>query len=356
MNRPTAPMIVSRRDAATAVLALVLTTTQAARAEKPALLPTACETALALAAAPDHLRDGAELWRLGEAGYEKTRDGSNGFTCLVNRDHPRVLKPTCYDAEGSRTILPKVLEVGKWLMQPVPADEISARLEQGFADGSFEAPAKPGVAYMLSHYNRPWNPQQQRLGWFPPHVMFYAPDATNADIGFTQQAFQGEPILPQVGYQGPHGFFIVRQALHARPWEHQLPDCPAWVMGRHGELPVEARQFDFWLGGWDVNLRIRKDGAWPESSVRAKAEIYSILDGKAVLELWDSATIKGFSLRYFDSAQDKWMLWLNWPGKNRSGSSGLSGTFHHGRGDFFSERPTQDGGTRIARYSFNDIT
>ena len=132
--------------------------------------------------------------------------------------------------------------------------------------------------------------------------------------------------------------------------------CRAAGGGFGGDLPAEARQFDFWLGRWDVNLRIRKDGDWPDSSVRAQAEIYSILGGKAVLELWDSEPIKGFSLRYFDALQDKWMLWLNWPGKNRAGSSGLSGSFRHGRGDFYSEKPAKDGGTLISRYSFNDIT
>ena len=186
-----------------------------ARAETPEVLPAECETALALAAAPEHLREGSALFLLGESGYEQVRPGGNGFTCLVNRDSPRVLKPTCYDAEGSRTIVPKVLEVGRWLMQEVPADEIRARLEAGFADGTFRSPERPGVAYMLSHYNRPWDPQRHRLGWFPPHVMFYAPGVTNADIGFSPQAFRSTAVLPLVGYQGPHGFFIVRQFFFA---------------------------------------------------------------------------------------------------------------------------------------------
>lgn len=33
------------------------------------------------------------------------RDSQNSFTCIVNRDHPLNLKPTCYDAEGTATIL-----------------------------------------------------------------------------------------------------------------------------------------------------------------------------------------------------------------------------------------------------------
>jgi len=210
---------------------------------------------------------------------------------------------------------------------------------------------------MLSHYNRPWDPAAGTLGWYPPHVMFLAPEVTNAEIGFDAEAYAGDPAIPLAAYHGPHGMLIARRELEARPWEHPMPECPGWVMGRHGELPPEARQFDFWRGRWDVNLRVRaEDGSWPASSHRAVAEIYPILDGKAVLELWDSERIKGYSLRYFDVARNEWVLWLNWPGRNTAGSSSLSGSFHHGRGDFFSESPTQDGGTLISRYSFNDIT
>lgn len=88
---------------------------------------------------------------------------------------------------------------------------------------------------------------------------------------------------------------------------------------------VEARQFDFWLGEWEVNLRMRQsDNSW-QNSVRAQTKIYSILDGKAILELWNSGSIKGYSLRYYDKKKDKWVLWLNWPQPNASASSTLEG-------------------------------
>lgn len=122
------------------------------------------------------------------------------------------------------------------------------------------------------------------------------------------------------------------------------------------ELPPEARQFDFWVGEWDVNLRIHQpDGSWQDAQ-QAEARIYPILSGKAVLELWESTAIKGFSVRYFDTDQRQWVLWLNWPGPNRSGSSSLTGTFRHGRGDFYSTRQAPDGSEVTSRYSFNDIT
>lgn len=122
-------------------------------------------------------------------------------------------------------------------------------------------------------------------------------------------------------------------------------------------LPAAARQFDFWIGVWDVNLRIRaEDGTWPDASVAAEARVYPALDGKAVLELWDSEPIVGFSLRWFDREAGEWKLWLNWPRENDSGGSGLSGRFRHGRGEFFSRRTLEDGAELVSRYTFSDIT
>lgn len=118
----------------------------------------------------------------------------------------------------------------------------------------------------------------------------------------------------------------------------------------------DARQFDFWLGSWDVNLRmIQADQTWKDS-VKAKAEIYSILDGKAILELWDSPTIKGFSLRYYDPDKQKWVLFLNWPSNSRSSIGSLEGEFRHGRGEFFTRNEKADGSHSISRYTFCDIT
>lgn len=124
-------------------------------------------------------------------------------------------------------------------------------------------------------------------------------------------------------------------------------------------LPPESRAFDFWIGEWDVNLRVRQDDASWRDTHRATAKIYPVLGGKAVLELWSEdrpGGIEGYSLRYFDTARDEWVLWLNWPGANRSGSSSLSGTFRHGRGEFFGTSRSQGGEETISRYTFSDVT
>jgi len=124
-------------------------------------------------------------------------------------------------------------------------------------------------------------------------------------------------------------------------------------------LPEEARQFDFWVGEWDVDLRVRQPDLTWEDEHTAVAKIFPILSGKAVLELWNETReegIKGYSVRYFDPGLEEWVLWLNWPGPDRSGSSSLTGSFRHGRGEFFATRRGRDGSETISRYTFSDIT
>lgn len=182
---------------------------QAGDAPDLEILPIAEETRLALSAAPEHLRDGAGVVALTADGFVTVRESRNGFTCVVNRDHPLNRKPTCYDAEGTGTILPKVVFVGELLVKGVPVEEIDARVARKFAAGEFVPPSRPGVAYMLSTEIRNYNPQTGQVDGFPPHLMFYAPNLTNEDIGTSWDALREHRWLPFIGYQGPHGFMIV---------------------------------------------------------------------------------------------------------------------------------------------------
>jgi hypothetical protein len=175
----------------------------------PQLLPREKEIALALSAAPEHLRKGAGVYVLERSGFVKVRDSANGFTCIVNRDHPLNQKPVCFDAEGTATILPKILRVGELLMQGKSMSEINAEIAEGFRTGKYISPRRAGVAYMLSGDIRNFNPRTGKVESFPPHIMFYAPNLTNADLGTTPEALAKDPTLPFVAYQGPHGFIIV---------------------------------------------------------------------------------------------------------------------------------------------------
>jgi hypothetical protein len=175
----------------------------------PELLPREKEIELALSAAPEHLRQGAAVYVLERNGFVKVRESTNGFTCIVNRDHPLNQKPVCFDAEGTATVLPKILRVGELLMQGVPTSQIDNEIEEGFRSGKYISPRRAGVAYMLSGDIRNYNPHTGKVESFPPHVMLYAPNVTNADLGTTREALAKDPSLPFVAYQGPQGYIIV---------------------------------------------------------------------------------------------------------------------------------------------------
>lgn len=180
-----------------------------AQAATPEVLPREPEMELALSAAPEHLRAAAGVWVMEAKGYVEARPSGNGFTCIVNRDAPQAIKPTCYDAEGTATILPKVVRVGKMLLEGKSYAEIDRMVEEGFRDGTFVSPKRPGVAYMLSTKIVNQNRATGATHGFPPHVMFYAPNLTNADIGITPAGRQANPFLPFIAYQGPHGFMVM---------------------------------------------------------------------------------------------------------------------------------------------------
>jgi hypothetical protein len=192
----------------------------AAQIQLPELRSREEEMEMALSAAPQHLREKAGVYVLEKEGFVKVRESGNGFTCIVNRDHPLNLKPTCFDAEGTATILPKVLRVGELLMKGMPMAEIGREISEGFRTGKYISPRRAGVAYMLSGDIRNYNPQTGKVDSFPPHIMFYAPNVTNADIGTTGPAMAKDPWLPFVAYQGPQGYIIVVVGDKAKHAEH----------------------------------------------------------------------------------------------------------------------------------------
>jgi hypothetical protein len=172
-------------------------------------LPQDQEIELALSAGPEHLRTDAAVYVFGKSGYQKIRGGKNGFTCMVNRDGNQAgdndLKPTCWDAEGSATIVPVMLRVGELLARGKTADEIKLDIDAGFSAGRFSSPRKAGIAYMLKG-DVQYDPKTKEVAKtsFPAHYMIYAPGVTNADIGMNMAAYKKYPSLPLVysGYSG----------------------------------------------------------------------------------------------------------------------------------------------------------
>jgi hypothetical protein len=194
------------------------------------LLPREQEIELAVNAAPEHLRKDATVYVFGRSGYEKARSGTNGFTCLVNRDGAQAgdntLRPTCWDKEGSNTIVPVMLRVGELLAQGKTAADIKRDIDAGFSDGRFHEPHKTGIAYMLSGDVKQFDANTGKVVSldFPPHYMIYAPAVTNADIGMTSEGYKINPSLPGIyaGYSGgSHTAYIIVLAMeHAAQMKH----------------------------------------------------------------------------------------------------------------------------------------
>ncbi len=119
-------------------------------------------------------------------------------------------------------------------------------------------------------------------------------------------------------------------------------------------LPIaedKERQFDFWLGEWDVQNRHLTNGQWQETG-QARALIQSIAGGKAILEQWEGTArspLHGFSVRTYDDELQKWVIVLNWHGGQPSAFSQMHGEFGEGRGEFF---PPGDGPHGV-RFTFS---
>lgn len=167
------------------------------------VFPRELEMELALNAAPPHLREGASVFVFERSGYVKARDGRNGFTCIVSRRGGDVF-PVCWDAEGTNTLVRIETEAATLRLAGQPMAAIQRQVEEGFKSGTYRAPKPGGVAYMLSPLRyRIDDAGRATNSNAVPHVMFYAPNVTDTDIG----GQRGSPVF--INRVGPEGMIIV---------------------------------------------------------------------------------------------------------------------------------------------------
>jgi hypothetical protein len=140
-------------------------------------------TKLAESAAPPEVSSKATVYILDGTGYVKVREGTNGFSCFVDRQTPLNMEPTCFDAEGSATTFPTRLFAESQRAAGKSEEQIKADIAQGYKTGQYKAPRKPGIVYMLSDRTFILIPTTGQLVHVPPHLMFYAPYATEQDLG-----------------------------------------------------------------------------------------------------------------------------------------------------------------------------
>ena len=179
-------------------------------------LPRSLEVNLALSAVPPHLRADATIFILDpKKGYAVERQGTNGFTCFVERtDYVRaqyrddLLVPICFDPEGTRTIEPVSFDVARIRAEgKVSAPDLKKEIVQRFKDGVYHSPARPGISYMIAPIMRLYmGPASKDIATMNmPHYMFYAPNLASADFG-GGKVFGAYPYLAN---PGPHAYMIL---------------------------------------------------------------------------------------------------------------------------------------------------
>jgi hypothetical protein len=196
------------------LLALSAQTVQASGEKTPALMDQPTEIALALSACPPAVASKAGIYVLAKDGYVKLRETQNGFTAIVQHALLTSQEPQCMDAEGTRTILQRMLMVASLRAQGKSADEIKQAVAAAVARGALQPPTRTGIDYMLSTENLVPD-DNGVVGHFPPHVMFYAPYFKNADIGSEGQAAGGPAFV--AGEGSPFALVIVPVGAHTGP-------------------------------------------------------------------------------------------------------------------------------------------
>ena len=153
----------------------------------------AIQIAIARAAGPP-VSANATILVLGPHGYEKAQSGTNGFTCLIERPRLDSMAPQCFDAAGDSTVR-VMMFVEEERARGVRESEIATAVGDGYRKGTFVAPSRPGIVYMLSDYNYVPDSDTKQIVHPPGHLMFYAPYLTPKDIG----SGPGAPVMTNPG-------------------------------------------------------------------------------------------------------------------------------------------------------------
>ena len=156
-------------------------------------MPAALESRFALSAAPPHLRADASVYLLDPTrGYQLSRQGSNGISCIVVRSdwqfttaafRDDIFWPVCYDTEGSKTLLQDYLYAAELRARGMDAGQVHAEVLRRLGTAAAPNPSRTGVAYMIAPIMRGYTNAPEPVTMNMPHYMFYAPNLTDADIG-----------------------------------------------------------------------------------------------------------------------------------------------------------------------------
>jgi len=185
-------------------------------------LPRDLEIQLALSALPPHLRDNATVYVLNpNKGFEVARKGTNGFHAFVARTgddtfrgswplteyRDDILYPIAFDSAGAKAQMRVFFDAAEMQAKGTPPAELKKIIKDRYKKGYYKAPKRAGISYMLSPILRTYfNPEESDtvVTMNYPHVMYYAPNVSNEDIGGGKLG----GMYPFVIMPGPHGYMI----------------------------------------------------------------------------------------------------------------------------------------------------
>ncbi|MGI0023929.1 MAG: hypothetical protein ACREA4_02145 [Nitrososphaera sp.] len=193
-------------------------------------LPRDLEIQLALSALPPHLRDNATVYILNpDKGFEVARKGTNEFHAFVARTgddafrgswplteyRDDILYPISFDKAGAKAQMRVFFDIAEMQAKGTPPGELKRIIKERYKTKYYKSPERAGISYMLSPILRTyWNPDENDsvVTANIPHVMYYAPNVSNEDIG------GGMPgsMYPFVILHGPHGYSIQLLGLTER--------------------------------------------------------------------------------------------------------------------------------------------
>jgi hypothetical protein len=155
-------------------------------------MPAKLETQFALSAVPPALRERASVYLLDpKKGYALSKPGTSGVECIVQRtdwemaDYRNdIYWAVCYDAAGAKTYLKSIMDAAALRAQGLSPAALKTEMQKRFRDKTYTAPEKAGVSYMIGPVMRTLGPPDLKVHTMAmPHLMFYAPDVTNEDLG-----------------------------------------------------------------------------------------------------------------------------------------------------------------------------
>jgi len=204
-------------------------------------LPRDLEIQLALSALPPHLRDNANVYVLNpDKGFEVARKGTNGFHAFVARTgddtfrgswrftkyRDDILYPVSFDSAGVNAQMRVFFDAAEMQAKGTPPQELKKTMQERVNTGYYKPPERTGMSYMVSPILRTYmNPEESDKVYTAsiPHVMYYAPNVSNKDIGGATPEIRIEGSgmyvytpYPFIIMPGPLGYMIQPLGLAER--------------------------------------------------------------------------------------------------------------------------------------------